>query len=633
MTKRLDIPSEKSPNFNQRIRETLMVYLGRQGNTLDRGLTLRDLVKAGLLTLTGQATPGSDDIPIAPGPAVVGSLDKSPPPTPTGFSVSAGISNVFIEHDEPRYTQGGGHRRTRVYGVTRLATDPKPTFDKAVEISQFSGQVYAYPTNPATTWHLWIKWETNAGVISASPAGGVNGLEVRTGEDVELLLEALTGEITEGQLYQDLQTRLDGIESNAAAISQETSVRKTETGSLFAKYTVKIDNNGYVTGFGLASTENNGVPTSEFAVRADRFYVASPSGPGVAPAIPFTVQTTPTTINGVPVPVGVYLTDGFIKNGTITNAKIANAAIDDAKIANLSADKIRAGSITAGQYVQSSGYASGAAGWRINGNGYAEFANAWIRGTVFATAGQIGGNNLGANYIQSANFSSGSSGWRLLSDGNLEANNVIMRGEIKGGAFTGYAWPPAGQTGFYLGGPGLLLGNANSGQFFQVDAAGNVYGPGWQVTGGVLRISRAVIGGATIESANITAANVIDTLNLQGNAVTVPVGGSGNGGIPGRSLYLSQPGNVFCIVMANAIAQGAGEATLNIQAVITGPDGQQSVGPAVGVSMVSGFSGSGTAIHVAYMPAGVITCGGIATITSGSRRIGTCGMFAIGVKR
>lgn len=631
MTTRPDIPSEKAANFNQRIRETLQTYMGRQGSVLDRGLTVGDLVSAGLLDLN-VGTPGgpSDRAPVKPGPVLGRPWDKTPAPTPTGFSASAGITNLFIEHDDPTYTVGGGHRRTRLYGAIRADGAPAPVFANAVELAQFSGSVYAHPSNPATTWHLWIKWETNAGVVSAVPAGGTNGLAVRTGEDVSKLLEALEGQIKEGQLFQDLQTRLDGIEENEAAIAQETAVRRSETGDLFAKYTVKVDLNGYVTGFGLAATENNGVPTSEFAVRADRFYVASPSGPGIAPAIPFTVQTTPVTINGVNVPPGVYITDGFIKNGTITNAKIANAAIDDAKVANLSASKIRAGSIGVGQFIQSTGYVSGSVGWRINGDGYAEFANAWIRGTVFATAGQIGGNNLGSNYIQSASFSSGSSGWRLLSNGNLEANDVSLRGEIKGGSFTGYGWPAVGQTGFYLGPSGLKLGNLNSGQYFHATAAGNVYGPGWRVEGGTLFIDRAVINGATIN-----AANIIDTLNLQGNAVTVPVGASGGSGIPARTMWLSQPGYVFCIVTANAIATGAGTATMNIQAVIaSGNPGQQpSIGPAVGVSMVSGFSGSGTAIHVAYMPAGPVTVSGIATITEGSRRIGTCGIFAIGVKR
>ena len=102
-----------------------------------------------------------------------------------------------------------------------------------------------------------------------------------------------------------------------------------------------------MSGFGLASTANNATPFSEFIVRADAFAIASPSGPGIAPSEPFIVRTTPTTINGVSVPAGVYIKDAFIQNGSISNAKIGDAAIDNAKIASLSADKITAGTINA----------------------------------------------------------------------------------------------------------------------------------------------------------------------------------------------------------------------------------------------------------------------------------------------
>lgn len=128
------------------------------------------------------------------------------------------------------------------------------------------------------------------------------------------------------------------VAGNTAAIQTEATTRADETGDLFAQYTVKVDTNGYVSGFGLASTLVNGAPFSEFIIRADSFAIAQPTTgtPTIAPAVPFIVRTTATTIGGVNVPAGVYMTDAFIQNGTISNAKIANLAVDNAKIANLS---------------------------------------------------------------------------------------------------------------------------------------------------------------------------------------------------------------------------------------------------------------------------------------------------------
>lgn len=195
---RNDLPSPSAPNFNQRLRETIQTYLGRQGNPLDRGLTLRDLIETGVLKIREgfQLKPGTGgSVPLQPGDGVVDVYepDLTPPPTPTGFAVSAAISHVFIEHDAPLYPQGHGHLRTRVYGVTVQAGAPLPVFNDAVEITQFTGTVHAHPSNPATTWRLWIKWETVDGVLSTDPAGGTNGVEAITGQDVSKLVLAMTG--------------------------------------------------------------------------------------------------------------------------------------------------------------------------------------------------------------------------------------------------------------------------------------------------------------------------------------------------------------------------------------------------------------------------------------------------------
>ena len=126
-------------------------------------------------------------------------------------------------------------------------------------------------------------------------------------------------------------------------IETAATTQASINGGLSAQYTVKIDNAGFVAGYGLASTSNQaGGSTTEFKVRADSFQIQSTGSTAEAP---FTVITTPFTKNGEPVGTGVYIADAFIAEGTITNAKIGNAAIDDAKIISLNANKITAGTI------------------------------------------------------------------------------------------------------------------------------------------------------------------------------------------------------------------------------------------------------------------------------------------------
>lgn len=62
--------------------------------------------------------------------------------------------------------------------------------------------------------------------------------------------------------------------ANSAAIAQEAAVRANADGDLYAQYTLRVDVNGRVSGFGLAS----GAKSSDFIIRADRFSLVSPDG-------------------------------------------------------------------------------------------------------------------------------------------------------------------------------------------------------------------------------------------------------------------------------------------------------------------------------------------------------------------
>lgn len=396
----------KLPFVSSNIPRDLRAFVDRVKEILSdtgngRLVTADELIRRGI---AGKDTDGQL-VPTTP--------DEEPelgtPPAPTNLQASGALASIILSWDDPSYF---GHAYTEVWGAS---TDD---LGAAVLLGSSPGAVYVDTTGADTTRYYWIRFVNRENTIG--PYNATGGTLGQTGQDPAYLLELLTGEITESQLYADLGARIDlvdaagtGLVTKVTNLETVTTNQATQlstltssvagnttsiqtltqtTDGLSAKYTVKIDNNGYVTGFGLASTANNAVPFSEFAVRADNFYIASPSGPGIAPSLPFIVRTTPTTINGVTVPVGVYITDGFIQNGTITNAKIGNAAIDDAKIASVTAGKITAGSIGVGEHIQSSNYIAGSQGWRINGNGFAEFGAASIRGQLVAS--QIDTRNL-----------------------------------------------------------------------------------------------------------------------------------------------------------------------------------------------------------------------------------------------
>lgn len=341
-------------------------------------------------------------------------------------------------------------------------------------------------------------------------------------------------------MAQDITTLQSISGGNTVAIQQEATTRASETGSLFAKYTVKIDANGYVSGFGLASTANNATPFSEFAVRADRFSIASPSGPGITPVVPFAVQTTPTTIDGITFQPGVYMTQAVIKKAIVENFVAGLAVIDDASIKNVRAGKILADKLGVGQYIESQGYIAGSSGWRISANGTAEFQTAVVRGTVYASAGAIAGVQIFGSYLQSSNYVAGANGYRLNADGTAEFGNLTARGNITankvaagasitspviyGGSYgPSFAWPNPNSGGYHLSNTGLLMGNYNgagSGSYIYMLGSS-----GYAEFNNVYIYGNAVVrGDVQATSINAESANIVSTLNIANNAVTFPVG-------------------------------------------------------------------------------------------------------------
>ena len=130
---------------------------------------------------------------------------------------------------------------------------------------------------------------------------------------------------TQFRTYADKDTSLaeqiNTVQSIANGNKSSIQTQTTAINGLSAQWSVKLDVNGYVSGIGQY---NNGT-TSQFAVNASQFYIADPTSKTAS--TPFQVLTTATEVNGVVVPIGTYITDGYIKNASIGLAKINTASI------------------------------------------------------------------------------------------------------------------------------------------------------------------------------------------------------------------------------------------------------------------------------------------------------------------
>ena len=282
-----------------------------------------------------------------------------------------------------------------------------------------------------------------------------------------------------------------------------------------AQYTVKIDVNGYVSGFGLASTPVNGTPYSTFIVRADSFSIAAP---GTGTYVPFIVQTSGTTVNGVYRPPGTYINDAFIANGVIGNAQIGLAAIDDANISNVTANKITAGSLTAGNYIQSATYISGSTGWNINSNGTAEFGSVTARGSLQAgTATYSGGtvSGTGAALNSNGTFALGSSSANLTFNGstfNISGSQFQVGTAALSGGSSSSATTMSGSGAILYPSGAFALGGSSTNPLGVTQSIVNS-SSGIYINGFTTQFNAAVAGGSSIASPltlitfTVTAAN------------------------------------------------------------------------------------------------------------------------------
>ena len=179
-----------------------------------------------------------------------------------------------------------------------------------------------------------VKLERGTVATDWTPAPEDNdGLqEIRsTVQVIQTTLTKATGDI------KSLGERVTTVQSTAEGNKATVQAHSRSINGLEAQYTVKVDVNGKVAGYGLATTPKNGTPESKFIVNADRFGVGAT---GKADIFPFTVDTRQNRVgvNGELVVNGKAIVDR-LNAGDIHGDKItANT---------LNANRLKAGSVTA----------------------------------------------------------------------------------------------------------------------------------------------------------------------------------------------------------------------------------------------------------------------------------------------
>lgn len=386
-----DLPPITAPNFLLKVREAVGVITGNRGDGLQRSITVQDLVDAEIITMqpgylnnqgrvkaiggTGTAIPKNYVI------------DITPPPTPTGFAAVSAISNILIECDIQSYTVGHGHAKSALYGIVRNEGDPVPVFDDAQLISEFPGSVHAYATNPATTWHLWLKWVSADGHASTMPAGGTHGVVITTGQNVDKLVKAMTGPGNPFKIVTEPITLEDGTIVPVGTYTADAFIHNSQiTNAKIANLAV---DNAKIANLSVSKLTAGSMAVGQY------------------------IQST----NYVPGSVGWRIS----ADGT---AELANAVVRGAVYAvsgHIGSNTIDASGM------QSAGFELGVSGWRLDKNG-----------SLYAAKGLFAGSLMGANIEGATGNFAGSlrgadiTGCNGLFTGTLYASRIIA-GSITAG--------------------------------------------------------------------------------------------------------------------------------------------------------------------------------------------------------
>ncbi|MEL0013966.1 MAG: hypothetical protein VW715_02075, partial [Rhodospirillales bacterium] len=246
-------------------------------------------------------------------------------------------------------------------------------------------------TNAAGSASIAQSESSNAASSATQAAGSATAAQTSATGAASSASAAAASATASAYNFNQITARLDDVSGNSSGVTVEqayqvTAANQDDITDLEGQYTIKIDTGGTVAGFGLASSSNTfSGSSSEFYVRADRFAVlpATTVSNGSFPTtnlyagrtvyrsdldetyyydadntswsttlthLPFSVVTSPTTLQGQTVPAGVYIDTAFMNKGRVLEL-IAGSVVADFISATVAMDApyLFGGTINVGQ--------------------------------------------------------------------------------------------------------------------------------------------------------------------------------------------------------------------------------------------------------------------------------------------
>jgi hypothetical protein len=296
---------DKSPGFAGRVKESIEIMLGRRGSVWDRVMTFRDAWDLGLLQRTPAARAASG---AGTGGAGSGVSDDGTPVI-GNKTIGQYIADQFDK--ELRSSRLFKDLTRKIGSLEELEAYPaelrqllSSSLDQVARERQAD---IVYRDHKIQTLQMSMASsvkEVTAAVAEAQ--AGVRHVDFAYATKTEALASSIT----------TVTARLNNAGGTGVTVEQKFIAQTSDISGLYGQYTLKIDVNGKISGFGLASTST----ASLFSINADRFAIYN----GSSDIVLFSVSGSQIEMNtNVVVKGGINIAGGNFQVTQSTGAVIA----------------------------------------------------------------------------------------------------------------------------------------------------------------------------------------------------------------------------------------------------------------------------------------------------------------------
>lgn len=474
--------------YAQSVSEAVDTLSGRRGNIIDRAVTFRDLLDTGVLKMAGGILGGGGVDVINPNDPNPDSGPTELPTQPTNLVATGGFNIVFLEWDLPPYN---GHDYVEIF---RFASDNIVAAEAAGAYTRYYGDLYFYTdTNVGSseTWYYWVRAVNIDGI--EGPFNSSAGTPATTALDYEFIAGLID----------------DSLSADGQALGLNDTINALEN---FTGYTSSYNGDSLVVRMGDVETVAGNAATSaqlqtESITRANADNALSAQISTLSSTVgsnTTSIQTNVSTINGIQGKFAVKIDN----NGHVSGFGLISQANDHS--AGFVVQPTSAFIINADRFAIAAPYNANSSANNNVGTNYPF--------KVLTTAQTINGVSVPAGvYIDDAFIHDAQITNALIKDATITSAKIddLSASKISSGTITidnnNDIAIRQGKSSYYGTANGFWLGRLNGSAAFNLGNNTDYV----KFNGSTLEIT-----GASINTASI------GTLQLAGNAVTVPEGDS-----------------------------------------------------------------------------------------------------------